>query len=72
MLVKTDLTNRLHQVHVVHKVSFPQVDGELREEHSCQISQSESAVKLPAVQILSTFFRPCSLFLRGHILDWSV
>lgn len=72
MLVNTDLTNRLHQVHVVHKVSFPQVDCELMEEHSCQSSQSESAVKLSAVtylfKTLSTFFRPCSLFLRGHML----
>lgn len=36
MIVITEnrLTNRLHQVHVVHKVSLPQIDGELREEHS--------------------------------------
>lgn len=26
---------------MVHKVSLPQVDGELREEHSCQAGQSE-------------------------------
>lgn len=26
---------------MVHKVSLPQVDGELREEHSCQVGQSE-------------------------------
>lgn len=39
-MYKTDLTNRLHQVHVVHEVSLPQIDGELRGEHSCQNSQS--------------------------------
>lgn len=26
---------------MVHKVTLPQVDGELREEHSCQVGQSE-------------------------------
>lgn len=33
-----DLTDRLHPIHVVHEVSLPQVDGELREEELLLIS----------------------------------
>lgn len=36
------LTNRLHQVHVVHKVPLPKVDGQLEAEHNHQVGQSES------------------------------
>lgn len=52
IMTENRLTNRLHQVHVVHKVSLPQIDGELREEHSHdqpisrQISQSISRQRM--------------------------
>lgn len=43
---ETDLTDRFHQVHVVHKVSLPQIDSELRAEHNCQNSQSAAGTLL--------------------------
>lgn len=41
-----DLTDRLHPIHVVHEVSLPQVDGELREEELLLVSLKLGISKL--------------------------
>lgn len=60
-----DLTDRLHPIHVVHEVSLPQVDGELREEELLLVS-----LKLSLLFRASAKCHTCTVLKEDSPFHW--